>query len=133
MHDIKIIRKNPDFFLKKLSDRNAKIDLKSFLDLDKKNRESIQKKEKLEQEKKIISQKRDKSQFKRSKDISSKIDQLNKDQVNIKNQIEALLGSLPNLALDDVPIGKDENMNKEINKIGTISQFNFKFVVSTCQ
>ena len=58
MHDIKIVRKNPDFFIKKLSERNAKIDLKNLLDLDKKNRELIQNKEKLEQEKKTISQKK---------------------------------------------------------------------------
>ena len=47
MHDIKVIRKNPDIFLKKLSERNAKVDIKSLLDLDKKNRELIQNKEKL--------------------------------------------------------------------------------------
>ena len=69
MHDIKIIRKNPDFFLKKISERNVKIDIKSLLDLDKKNRELIQNKEKLEQEKKIISQKKDKSQFKNQKKL----------------------------------------------------------------
>ena len=57
MHDIKIIRKNPDFFVKKISERNTKIDIKKLLDLDKKNRELIQNKEKLEQEKKLISQK----------------------------------------------------------------------------
>ena len=38
MHDIKIIRKKPNFFLKKLSERNVKIDLEDLLDLDKKNR-----------------------------------------------------------------------------------------------
>ena len=70
MHDIKIIRKNPNFFSQKLSERNVKTDLKDLLDLDKENRELIQKKEKLEQEKKIISQKKDKSQFKQSKEFS---------------------------------------------------------------
>ena len=54
MHNIKLIRKEPNFFLKKLSHRNANISLKNLLDLDKKNRELIQNKEKLEQEKKII-------------------------------------------------------------------------------
>ena len=49
MNDIKIIRKNPDIFLKNLSERNAKIDIKSLLDLDKRNRELIQNKEKFEQ------------------------------------------------------------------------------------
>ena len=61
MHDIKLIRKNPDFFSKKLVERNSKIDLKNLLDLDKKNRDLIQKKEKLEQEKRIISQKKEES------------------------------------------------------------------------
>jgi len=126
MHDIKLIRKNPDHFLKKLIDRNIKIDLKDLLNLDKKNRELIQIKEKLEQEKKIISQNKDKSQFARSKEISIKISQLNKDQVEIKNSIDSLLSSLPNLALDDVPVGKGESKNKEIKKIGEITKFDFE-------
>ena len=58
MHNIKIIRKDPSYFTKKLNDRNVKVDLKVLLDLDKKNRELIQKKEKLEQEKKIITKKK---------------------------------------------------------------------------
>ena len=49
MHNIKLIRKEPDFFLKKLNHRNTNINLKSILDLDKKNRELIQSKDKLEQ------------------------------------------------------------------------------------
>ena len=126
MHDIKIIRKNPNFFLKKLSERNVKIDLEGLLDLDKKNRELIQSKEKFEQEKKIISQKKDKSQFKQSKEVSLKIDQFNKNQINIKKQIESMLSSMPNLALDGVPVGKDESMNKEINKNGEVRKFDFE-------
>ena len=126
MHDIKIVRKNPDFFTKKLSERNAKIDLKNLLDLDKKNRELIQNKEKLEQEKKTISQKKDKSQFKQSKEVSLKIDQFNKNQINIKKQIESMLSSMPNLALDSVPVGKDESMNKEIIKNGEVRKFDFE-------
>ena len=52
MHDIKTIRDNPDLFAKKITERNSKIDIKKIIDLDKKNRDLIQKKEKLEQEKK---------------------------------------------------------------------------------
>ena len=126
MHDIKVVRKNPDFFTKKLSERNAKIDLKNLLDLDKKNRELIQNKEKLEQERKTISQKKDKSQFKQSKEVSLKIDQFNKNQMNIKKQIESMLSSMPNLALDSVPVGKDESMNKEIKKNGEVRKFDFE-------
>ena len=126
MHNIKLIRKESDFFLKKLGQRNTNVSLKSILDLDKKNRELIQKKEKLEQEKKIISKKKDKKQFSRSKKIKKEIEQFNKSQVKIKNKIEVMLSSLPNLAVDDVPVGKDESSNKEIKKIGEIPKFEFK-------
>ena len=126
MHDIKAIRKDPNSFLKKLSDRNVKIDLKNLLNLDETNRELIQKKEKLEQEKKVISQKKDKSLFKRSKDISKEVEQINTRQIKIKNELETIISSLPNLALHDVPVGKDENSNKEITKIGEITKFDFK-------
>ena len=126
MHDIKLIRKNPDFFQKKISERNIKVDLKNLLILDKQNRELILNKEKLEQEKKSISQKRDKNLFKKSKEISLEIDSLNKEQSNLKNKIDSFIGSLPNLALDDVPVGKDEDMNKEIKKVGDVPKFDFK-------
>ena len=126
MHNIKLIRKEPDFFLKKIKERNTSINLKDILNLDEKNRNLIQKKEKLEQEKKIISKKKEKSQFSRSKKIIKEIDKLNEDSFKIRNKIEIALNSLPNIALDDVPIGKDENSNKEIKKVGEITKFEFK-------
>jgi len=47
MHNLKSIRKNPDFYKKKLDQRNTNIDIKNLLKLDEKNRNLIQKKEKL--------------------------------------------------------------------------------------
>ena len=44
MHNIKLIRKEPDFFLKKIKERNTSINLKDILNLDEKNRNLIQKK-----------------------------------------------------------------------------------------
>ena len=125
MHDIKLIRKDPDFFLQKLTHRNSNVNIKNLLDLDKKNRELIQTKEKLEQEKKIISKEKDKSQFSRSKEISNEIEKFDKSQIKVKKEIEVIISSLPNLALDDVPIGKDEKSNKEVKKIGKVSKFEF--------
>ena len=126
MHSIKFIRKESDLFLKKLSHRNTKIDLKNILVLDKKNRELIQSREKFEHEKKSISKKKDKSQFLRSKNISKEIEKLDKSQIKIQNDIDKILSTLPNLALDDVPVGKNESSNKEIKKVGTIPEFKFK-------
>ena len=126
MHDIKIIRKNSDFFSKKILQRNIKINFNHLLEIDEKNRKLIQNKEALEQEKKTISQKKDKSLFKRSKDISLEIDNLSKEHEKCKKEIFSLLSSIPNIALDDVPVGADSKSNKEIKKVGKIPTFDFK-------
>ena len=126
MHDIKSIRKQPEFFAKKLKSRNIEADLNILLNLDKKYRELIQEKEKLEQEKKIISKKQDESLFAKSKEMSKKIEELEKSELKIKKEINLILSSLPNIALDEVPVGKDEKSNKEIKKIGEITKLDFK-------
>jgi seryl-tRNA synthetase len=126
MHNIKFIRNEPDLFLKKLSHRNININLKTLLNLDIKNRDLIKTKEKLEQEKKIISKKQDKTQFTRSKEISKEIEKIEKSHKSLKDEIDSTISALPNLALNDVPIGKDEKANEEVKKIGQISKFNFK-------
>ena len=55
MHNLKEIRKDLDAFRKALENRFVKIDFKKLENLDKQNREFIQKKETLEKEKKDIS------------------------------------------------------------------------------
>ena len=68
MHNIKDIRNNFDNFKNIIKSRNVSVDLNQILDLDQKNRQLIQKKESLEQEKKIISKKQDKLLFAKSKE-----------------------------------------------------------------
>ncbi len=126
MHNIKLIREQHNSYKKKFSDRNLNINLDDLLNLDKKNRELIQKKEKLEQERKVISKKKDEKLFKKSKKISDEIKLLEKEQSNLVSNIEKILHILPNIALDDVPIGKDDKSNKILSKIGSIPEFDFK-------
>ena len=54
MHDIKFIRENFENFKKKILNRNNTANIDNILDLDKKNRQLIQEKESLEQQKKEI-------------------------------------------------------------------------------
>ena len=126
MHNIKEIRNNLDLFKSSLKKRFLEIDINEILELDKKNRKLIQKKEDLEKEKKDISKSKDKSLFKKSKDISARIDKISKTQLDVKNKLDQILSTLPNLPLNDVPTGKDENSNLEVSKVGTIPKFNFK-------
>ena len=76
--------------------------------------------------KKNISKNKNEKLFAKSKELSLKIDKLSKKQSQIKNQLDDILSSIPNVPLVDVPVGKDENANKEISKIGEIKKFSFK-------
>ena len=125
MHNLKNIRKDKEFFKKKFSERNTEINLESILDLDKENRDLISKKEKLEQEKRNISKQKDTKNFEKSKEISSKIDNISKSQNKIQKMLNEKLSFLPNVALDDVPVGKNESSNKLIKEHGSVKKFGF--------
>jgi len=125
MHNLKEIRKNFDSFKKALESRFVEIDFNELKDLDNQNRDFIQKKETLENEKKEISKSKDKSLFERSKKISVEIEKISKDQKTVKDKLDKILSIIPNIPHKDVPIGKDENDNKEIMKSGQISKFDF--------
>ena len=126
MHNIKEIRNNLDLFKNSLKKRFLEIDFDEILELDEKNRKLIQKKENLEKEKKDISKSKDKTLFNKSKEISVEIDKLNKTQLEIKTKLNNILSALPNLPLEDVPLGKDENSNIELSKVGIVPNFDFK-------
>ncbi len=126
MHSIKEIRKNIDTFEKKIKERNPNIDFKSLTTFDKENRELIQKKEKLEQEKKLLSKKKDPQNFAKSKQLTDQIGLLDNSQKKIQQKIDLIISSIPNIALDDVPVGKDESFNKIVKKAGEIKKFDFK-------
>ena len=126
MHNLKELRKNLDTLKKKFDDRNVFLDVDSFKKKDSLNRDLINKKEKLEQEKKILSKSKDKSNFEKSKKISKEISDLEKKQILSQMELDEIVFSLPNLALEDVPVGKDEKSNKLIKKNGDIKKFSFK-------
>ena len=126
MHNIKDIRDNLDNFKKLISKRNVKVETNNISELDKQNRSLIQNKELLEKEKKDISKKKDQNLFEKSKEISKKIEKISSDQSQVKFKLDEILSSIPNIPLDDVPEGKDENSNLEIEKSGEIKNFDFK-------
>ncbi|MEC7150327.1 MAG: serine--tRNA ligase [Pseudomonadota bacterium] len=125
MHNIKDLRKNTEIYKKKLSERNFDLDIEFFKKLDSNNRKLISEKEKLEQDKKILSKSKDKSNFDKSKILSEKISKISRDQIIAQKKLNELLHVLPNIALEDVPIGKDNKSNKLIAKFGEIKKFSY--------
>jgi len=125
MHNLKDIRNNFEDFKKKIKSRNVDFNLDEIIDLDQQNRDLIHKKETLEQQKKDISKSQDKSLFNKSKQISIEIQSLSKEQLEVKQKLDKILSSLPNIPLKDVPLGKDESSNKEVEIKGKINKFDF--------
>ncbi len=126
MHNLKDLRKNLDILRKKFLNRNVEFNINNFNKIDTLNRDLISKKEKLEQEKKILSKSKDKSNFSKSKKISDEISSLIKKQSKAQEELNKIVFSLPNLALDDVPVGNDEKSNKLIKQEGNLKKFSFK-------
>jgi len=126
MLNLKNLRNNLESIKKKLKERNVEFDVNNFNRIDALNRDLIVKKEKLEQEKKILSKSKDKINFVKSKKISEEISILTKKQNLSQRDLNNILFSLPNIALDDVPVGKDDSLNKLIKKVGNIKDHNFK-------
>ena len=125
MHNIKDIRKDLNFFKKKISERNNSTNFDHLIEIDINNRELIQKKEKKEQEKKILSKSKNPTNFEKSKNLSAEIIEIAKKQIILQHEISTILSNIPNIAKDEVPIGIDEKSNKMIKQNGSIKKFNF--------
>ena len=126
MHNLKEIRKNFSEFAKSLEKRSVNVDFANLEKLDELNRELIQKKESLENEKKEISKSKDESLFKKSKEISIELEKISENQKKTKIKLDEILSNIPNIPNFDVPEGKDENDNVEVLKSGKITEFDFE-------
>ena len=125
MHNLKDIRKDLDNFKKKINLRNIQINFDELINKDSTNRELIKNKELLESEKKILSKSKDKKNFEKSKELSKKINLMSEQQDIVQKELDTILSNIPNIALESVPVGKDESSNKIIRKEGNVKKFNF--------
>jgi seryl-tRNA synthetase len=136
MHDIKYIRENPEAFDAALARRGAAAVSAELIQLDQRKRanESLYQTQLAERNRsaKEIGQAKasgndalfrslmEQAELRKAiGDASLEVSE------NDKQELEALLSSLPNLPADDVPMGADENDNVEIAKWGTQRSFDF--------
>jgi seryl-tRNA synthetase len=126
MHNLKEIRKNFDIFKERIKSRNIDINFENLFNLDKLNREFINKKEILEQQKKLLSKSKDEDNFKKSKNLSIEIDIVYAKQKKTEVELNNILSKIPNIVSEDVPTGQDDKSNKLIRKSGNINKYNFK-------
>ena len=135
MLDPKLIKEKPEVIKNMLKARSVEFDLEGLINSDQKRREFITKTDELRKKKNQvalnISEKKKKGEdissiLAEMKNISEELSKLEVDQNDIEKKYLKLAASIPNLIHESVPIGEDEESNKEIKKWGNIPKFDFK-------
>ena len=134
MLDPKIIKENPEKIQSMLKARSVEFDLQEYIQSDKKRRELIIKTDELRKKKNQVALEIGKKKkagedataiLNEMKSVSSKLVNLELEQEKNDSQYLKYALTVPNFIHDSVPIGRDENDNKEIRKWGNIPTFNF--------
>ncbi len=133
MLDIKFIRENPDKVKEGCQKKQVKIDIDKLLELDEKRRKLLQDIEALRAEKNKASEKIAKAKPKEKiklinemKEVDAKTDHLEPGLKKVEEEFNKLMLQVPNMPLDEVPVGKDESENKVVREVGEKSKFDFK-------
>jgi seryl-tRNA synthetase len=127
MIDIKLLRENPEVIKQALKKREVDLDIDKLLELDKQKREMIQEVENLRSQRNEISAQKGKpADLEKAKQIKQELKKKEKDLENIEKEFGSLFILIPNILLDDVPIGKSEKDNKVIREWGKPKKFDFK-------
>ncbi|MGB9598805.1 MAG: serine--tRNA ligase, partial [Minisyncoccales bacterium] len=133
MLDIKFIRKNPEKVKKGAKNKGYDVDVDLILKLDEEKRRILREIEKIRAEKnrgsREILKLREKEKEKRIfelKKLDEKEEKLGEKQKKIDQKLTELLYQIPNLPLEEVPIGKSELENIVLREIGEKTKFDFK-------
>jgi len=131
MIDLKLIREKTDFVKEKISQKGVDPSIvDQFLEIDKKRRDILSKIENLRAKKNLAEEKILTSENKEElrqllKELKGVISQQEEDLKKIEEEWKKLWALIPNLPLEDVPIGKDENDNVVLREVGEKTKFRF--------
>ena len=135
---IKFIRENKKEVINSLNKRQFKNPdkiINEIIVLDEKYRENLESIQKLQNKRNIISKelssiKKNSEEFNlKSNEVTNlknKINDLSNLNETIKAESNSLIHNIPNISHDTVPIGKNNNDNKEIKKFGEVNKRDFK-------
>lgn len=123
MLDIKILREEPEKVKAGIEKKGADPGLvDQFLKVDSAWREVTQTVEGLRGEQKKASEARD---AERGRKLKAEVQDKEIELRKLEEQREELLGHLPNVPFEDVPVGKDDRENKVLREAGELPSFDF--------
>lgn len=132
MLDIAFIRQNPDVVRQAIANKRVDLDLDLLLGADKERREKILEVEQKRARKNEIAQlipkatKEDRPKLiDEGKAVKAALEQLEPAAVEIQKRFDELMLRVPSIPRPEVPIGKGEEDNVEVKKVGTPRVFDF--------
>lgn len=135
MLDIKLIRNNPEKVKQALAARRVQVDIDALLVLDQKKRDFQAQVEELKSERNTVSEdigrlKREKQDaaemIVKMKAVSEKIKAMDEQLRQLEQQLKSILLTIPNLPNEVVPVGNDDEDNKEVRHWGEPTVFSFE-------
>jgi len=130
MLSIDFIRRNKQKVIEAAKNKGREVDLEKIILLDEQRLDLIHQIQKLREERNKLAKMgrphaTSESEVPRGKQIKEELKKLEK-QLTINNQqLTELLSYVPNVPMDEVPVGKDSTGNKEIKNWGNIPKFGF--------
>lgn len=126
MLSIDYIRENKEKVLEAAKNKNRQIDLDAIFRLDDERREAIKKIQILRQERNVAGKTKPTPEvIERGKKIKEELKKLEDNLAKAETELDKLLSFVPNVPLDEVPVGKDEKDNVEIKKWGEPKKMDF--------
>lgn len=134
MLSIDYIRQNKQKVIDAARNKNRKVDIDRILELDDLRKKTItliqhKREERNVQSKNNIKDLDEKAKLKlilSGKKLKEDIKHNEEILAKCESELDQLVSFVPNVPLDEVPIGKDETFNKEIKKSGKLPKFDFE-------
>ena len=135
MHDLKWIRENPKEFDQHLQKRGLEPHADQILALDQSHRTCTTETQELQQKRNDVAKQmgmlRGKGEntahlVEEGTAIKKRLAELEEEKRTLKENVQRMLASLPNVFKDDVPAGTDETENVTVRTFGEPTQFDFE-------
>ena len=135
MLEIKYVRQNLSLVRKAMDQRGDTANIAVFEEIDTEHRRILNEIEQLRHRRNVVSDEiaamkaggEDADDFiSEMREVSARIKAFETELAGYEEKIQELLINLPNIPHESVPLGKDENDNPEVRKVGTPRSFGFE-------
>ena len=135
MLDQRFVRQNPDAVKQAVANKNERVDVDRFLELDARRRELLQTGESLKQRRNTVTD--EIARMKRGgedasariaemREVSARVKGIDADLAELQDGLQALLERLPNIPHPSVPVGAGESENVEVRRWGATAEAGFE-------